>query len=110
MSKSASQELDVRLIKQIQQQQIEINILKQCLDDAARDRLESGDQAKARSDAMTIVLDSLIDSLRPYGFNRKQFVTKVRKSAGTIPSEGPGSLQHGVLLEITNKILATKKR
>ena len=110
MSKSVSQELDIRLIKQIQQQRIEIDILKKRLGDEARDRQGSLDHAEARSDAMTIVLEALIGSLRPYGFNRKRFVTNVRNLAGAIPSEGAASLQHATVFAVTNKVLAAKPR
>ncbi|MDP4006944.1 hypothetical protein [Methylobacterium sp. NEAU K] len=105
MTENLIDDVGTRYIRQIQQQKIELTILKSQLADALRDRDASRDQARAQSGAMAILLDSLLASLRPYGFSRKKFLAAVRKAALAVPSHGPDALQHAVLFDVSNKIL-----
>lgn len=104
MTKNPVHDLDTRYIRQIQQQQIALAVMRAERDAALRDR----DQARARSDAMATLVDALLGSLRPYGFSRKLFLSAVRKAAAAIPDQGPDSLQHAVLFDGSNRILGTR--
>jgi hypothetical protein len=104
MTKNPVHDLDTRYIRQIQQQQIALAVIRAERDAALRDR----DQARARSDAMATLVDALLGSLRPYGFSRKLFLSAIRKAAGAVPDQGPDSLQHAVLFDGSNRILGTR--
>ncbi|SDM70935.1 hypothetical protein SAMN05216360_103174 [Methylobacterium phyllostachyos] len=101
MIKNPAHTIEVKYIRQIQQQQIELALLKAERDAAVRDR----DVAQARSAAMRILIDALARSLRPYGFARKRFLMTIRKAANAVPNHGPAALQHEVLFEGSNRIL-----
>jgi len=104
MTKNPVHDIDTRYIRQIQQQQIALAVIEAERDAALRDR----DQARARSDAMAKLIDALLGSLRPYGFNRKRFLSAIRKAAGTVPDQGPDALQHAVLFDGSNRILGAR--
>ncbi|MDF2598651.1 hypothetical protein [Methylobacterium brachiatum] len=101
MTTNPVQDIDTRYIRQIQQQQIELALIKAERDTAMRDR----DRAQAHSDAMAKLVEALLASLRPYGFSRKRFVFAIRRAARTVPDREPDSLQHAVLFEGSNRIL-----
>ncbi len=65
MTTNPVQDIDTRYIRQIQQQQIELALIKAERDTAMRDR----DRAQAHSDAMAKLVEALLASLRPYGFS-----------------------------------------
>ena len=66
------------------------------------------DLAQARSEAQTKLIDALMESLRPYGFSRKGFLSAIRKAARTIPDHGTDSVQHTVLFDGSNRILQAR--
>ncbi|MCJ2056779.1 hypothetical protein MKL09_09445 [Methylobacterium sp. J-048] len=101
MIKSPVQDIDTQYIRRIQQQQIELALIKAERDTAVRDR----NLARAHSEAMTKLVDALLASLRPYGFSRKRFVFAIRKAARAIPDREPDSLQHAVLFDGSNRVL-----
>jgi hypothetical protein len=104
MTKNPVHDIDTRYIRQIQQQQIELALIKAERDTAVRDR----DLARARSEAMAKLVDALLTSLRPYGFSRKRFVFAIRRAARAVPDHEPDSLQHTVLFDGSNRILGTQ--
>ncbi|MBN4094704.1 hypothetical protein [Methylobacterium sp. OT2] len=104
--KNAVHAIETTYIRQIQQQQIELTLLKAEYDAVLRER----DLARARSEATSTLIDALVGSLRPYGFSRKRFLYAIRKVARTVPDQGPAALQHGVLFEGSNRILAATRR
>ncbi|MGU3422865.1 hypothetical protein LOK46_06335 [Methylobacterium sp. NMS14P] len=97
--------IDTKYIRRIQQQQTELTLLQAERDAALRER----DLARARSEATSTLIDSLIGSVRPYGFSRKRFLAAIRKAARTVPDHGPAALQHGILFEGSNRILAASR-
>ena len=101
MTKNPVRDIEVKYIRQIQQQQIELALLKAERDAALRDR----DVAQASATAMRTLIDALARSLRPYGFDRKRFLMTIRKAAHAIPNHGPAALQHEILFEGSNRIL-----
>jgi hypothetical protein len=101
MTKSPVHDIESKYIRQIQQQQIEVALLKAERDAALRDR----EMAQARSEAMNSLVDALSSSLRPFGFHRKRFLTAIRKAARSVPDHGPASVQHTVLFEGSNRFL-----
>ncbi|SEG68342.1 hypothetical protein SAMN04488144_1419 [Methylobacterium sp. 190mf] len=96
---------DTIYIRRIQRQQVELTLLKAERDAALRER----DLARARSEATSTLIDALIGSLRPYGFSRKRFLSAIRRTARTVPDHGPAALQHGILFEGSNRILAASR-
>ncbi|MGN8096538.1 hypothetical protein [Methylobacterium sp. 22177] len=104
MPKNLAHDIDTKFIRQIQQQQIELSLLRAERDSAVRDR----DLAQARSEGHTKLIDALLESLRPYGFSRKGFLSAIRKVAQTIPDHGVDSVQHTVLFDGSNRILQTR--
>ncbi|MEE7448421.1 hypothetical protein MRF4_11640 [Methylobacterium radiotolerans] len=101
MTKNLAQDIDTKYIRQIQQQNIELAVLRAELDTAVRARAV----AEARSEATNKLFDAVLASLRPYGLRRKQFVFAVRRFAAAVPDHGPAALQHTVLFEGSNRIL-----
>ncbi|WP_456684552.1 hypothetical protein [Bradyrhizobium sp. P5_C11_2] len=97
--------IETAYIRRIQQQQVELTLLKAERDAVLRER----DLARARSEATSTLIDALIGSLRPYGFSRKRFLSAIRNAARTVPDQGPAALQHGVLFEGSNRILAATR-
>jgi hypothetical protein len=106
MPKNLAHNIDTKFIRQIQQQQIELAILRAERDSAVRER----DLAQARSEAHTKLIDALLESLRPYGFSRKWFLSAIRKAAQAIPDHGVDSVQHAVLFDGSNRILQARHR
>ncbi|PJI55910.1 hypothetical protein CTI14_00990 [Methylobacterium radiotolerans] len=104
MPKNLANDIDTKFIRQIQQQQIELSLLRAERDSAVRDR----DLAQARSEGHTKLIDALLESLRPYGFSRKGFLSAIRRAAQTIPDHGVDSVQHTVLFDGSNRILQTR--
>ncbi|WP_244514136.1 hypothetical protein [Methylobacterium sp. UNC378MF] len=102
---NAAHAIETKYIRQIQQQQVELTLLKAERDDALRER----DLARARSEATSTLIEALVGSVRPYGFSRKRFLAAIRKAARTVPDHGPAALQHGILFEGSNRILAASR-
>ncbi|MBA9065516.1 MULTISPECIES: hypothetical protein [Methylobacterium] len=98
--------IDTTYIRRIQQQQIELTLLRAERDAALQER----DLARARSEATSTLLEALLGGLRPYGFSRKRFLSAIRRAARTVPDHGPAALQHGILFEGSNRILAGPRR
>ncbi|KZC02388.1 hypothetical protein AU375_01185 [Methylobacterium radiotolerans] len=96
---------DVKYIRQIQQQQVELTLLKAERDEALRER----DLARAHAEATSTLIEALIGSMRPYGFGRKRFLSAIRKAARTVPDHGPAAMQHGILFEGSNRILEASR-
>lgn len=63
------------------------------------------DEANQRTKAVGVVLNALVASLRPYGYNRAHFSYLVRLAAADLPDFGPESVQHEVLLINCRKVL-----
>ena len=101
MPKTPVHDIETHYTRRIQQQQIELALIKAERDAAVRER----DLARARSEAMAKLVDAVLGSLRPYGFSRKRFVFAIRKAARAIPDREPDSLQHAVLFDGSNRIL-----
>lgn len=97
--------IDAKFIRHIQQQQVELTLLKAERDAALRER----DLARARSEATSTLIEALIGSVRPYGFSRKRFLVAIRKAARTVPDQGPAAIQHSILFEGSNRILAASR-
>ena len=97
--------IETKYIRRIQQQQVELTLLKAERDDALRER----DLARARSEATSTLIEALVGSVRPYGFSRKRFLNAIRKAARTVPDHGPAALQHGILFEGSNRILTASR-
>lgn len=97
--------IETTYIRRIQQQQVELTLLKAERDAVLRER----DLARARSEATSTLIDALVGSLRPYGFSRKRFLSAIRRAARIVPDQGPAALQHGVLFEGSNRILAAAR-
>ena len=97
-------DIDTKFIRQIQQQQIELTLLKAERDRALHDRA----LAQARCEAMSKLVDALLASFRPYGFSRKRFQSAVRRSAQTVPDHGADSAQHSVLHDGSERILRAR--
>ena len=96
--------VDTKYIRQIQQQQIELTLIRAERDAALAER----DLARARSTVAATLLDAVVESLRPYGLGRKRFLAGIRRAAGRIPDHGPESIQHTLLYEGSNRILGRK--
>jgi len=101
MIKNPAHHIEVKYIRQIQQQQIELALLKAERDSALRDR----DVAQARSAAMSTLVEALTRSLRPFGFARTRFLTLIRSAAKAVPNSGSAALQHEILFAGSNRIL-----
>ncbi|MCJ2049238.1 hypothetical protein [Methylobacterium sp. J-070] len=104
MTMNPVQAIDTKYIRLIQQQQLELALIKAERDVALRDR----DIAQSRSEAMNTLVDALIGSLRPFGFDRKRFLTTIRQAARSLPDHGPAASQHTVLFEGSNRFLGRK--
>ncbi|MGU3287581.1 hypothetical protein [Methylobacterium mesophilicum] len=63
------------------------------------------EEASERTKAVSTVLNALIASLRPYGYNRKHFNRLIRLASADIPNSGPASVQHELLLANARKVL-----
>ena len=101
MTKNPVHDIETKYIRRIQQQQLELALIKAERDAALRDR----ELAQARSQAMGTLVDALSGSLRPFGFDRKRFLAAIRIAARAIPDHGPAALQHNVLFEGSNRLL-----
>ncbi|MBY0250080.1 MAG: hypothetical protein K2X54_01640 [Methylobacterium organophilum] len=97
--------IDTKYIRRIQQQQVELTLLKAERDAALRER----DLARARSEATSTLIEALVGSVRSYGLNRKRFLAAIRKAARTVPDHGPAALQHGILFDGSQRILAASR-
>ncbi|MEL6065091.1 MULTISPECIES: hypothetical protein [unclassified Methylobacterium] len=100
-TRHAAHAIDTKYIRLIQQQQIELALVRAERDAALLER----DLARARSNAAATLLDAVVESLRPYGFGRKRFLARIRRAARLIPNQGPESVQHALLYEGSNRIL-----
>ncbi|MEE7503804.1 hypothetical protein [Methylobacterium mesophilicum] len=94
-------DIDIKFIRQIQQQQIELTLLQTERDRALHERA----LAQARCEAMTKLVDALLTSFRPFGFDRKRFLASVRRAAQTVPDHAADSVQHSVLHDGSARIL-----
>ncbi|MGU3387956.1 hypothetical protein ACLBYG_25900 [Methylobacterium sp. D53M] len=101
MTKNLVHDIDTKYIRQIQQQNIQLAVMRAELDRAVQARAA----AEARAEATNKLFDALLTSLRPYGFRRKQFLLAVRRIAAAVPDHGPAALQHAVLFDGSNRIL-----
>lgn len=97
--------IEITYIRRIQQQQVELTLVRAERDAVMRER----DLAQARSEATSTLIEALIGSVRPFGFNRQRFLAAIRKSARALPDHGPAALQHTILLEGSNRILAASR-
>lgn len=104
MTRRAAHDIDTKYIRLIQQQQIELALVRAERDAALIER----DAARARSTAAATLLDAVVESLRPYGFGQKRFLARIRRAARLIPDHGPDSVQHTLLYEGSNRILGRR--
>lgn len=104
MIKNPVHDFETKYIRQIQQQQLELALIKAERDAALHERAV----AQAQSQAMSTLVNALASSLRPFGFDRKRFLAAIRKAARSIPDHGPASHQHTVLFEGSNRFFVRR--
>ena len=63
------------------------------------------ERERQRLEAVYVVLDALLGSLRPRGLDRKRFKALITRVAQVTPTVGPEAVRHAVLFEASRKIL-----
>ncbi|MCJ2062124.1 atp-dependent helicase [Methylobacterium sp. J-088] len=62
-------------------------------------------RAEARTDAVRIVLDAVLASLRVWGLDRRRFQKRIAQAGRDAPVAGPGAERHAILLAEARRIL-----
>ncbi len=73
--------------------------------DAAAAQGEIVARAEARTDAVRIVLDAVLASLRVWGLDRRRFQKRIAQAGRDAPVAGPGAERHAILLAEARRIL-----
>lgn len=107
---TALQEFNRNLIGKLQGYQLNLQIANQRASAAADDCNRAVSEASERVEAMRTIIDALIDSLRPYGLDRRKFTAAIQSVARTIPLDGPQAARHAVLWSESTRVLQRGKR
>ncbi|MCJ2054937.1 ATP-dependent helicase [Methylobacterium sp. J-070] len=90
-----------------------IESAQKALDDArikmkARDetlRAMATAEADQRVQALQTVLDALLASMKPRGFDRKKFQARIALAGRDTPDSGPAAVRHAIYLAEARKVL-----
>ncbi|RUP14660.1 MAG: ATP-dependent helicase [Methylobacterium sp.] len=90
-----------------------IDRAQKALDDARREMKARDEtlqaiaaaEADQRTQALQTVLDALVASLKPRGFDRKKFQSRIALAGRDTPNSSPAAIRHAIYLAEARKVL-----
>lgn len=107
---TALQEFNRDLMSKLRGYHFSLQAANQIAKVAAEERVRAASEADARVEAMQAVIAAMIESLRPYGLDRRKFAAAIRSVAEQTPTEGPKAIQHAVLHAESTRVLRRRRR